>query len=263
MKRIPLLALSLLLTACGTNLFLPATAKKTSEITLNVFAAASLTDAFRELAERFEAENPQITVALNFAGSNTLRTQIEQGARVDVFASANAREMEILKAQGLVDSSRPFAENRLVVVTPASNPGAVSSFADLARPGLTLVLAAEEVPVGGYSRLVLDKVGESFKKKTLANLVSNENSVRQVLAKIQLGEADAGMVYASDASAASNVSVVEIPAKFNIQALYPIASPTGAPHPEAAQSFIDFLLSEEGQKILAQWGLLPVSDRNR
>ena len=263
MKRIPLLLIALLLAACGTDSLQPATAASASASTLNIFAAASLSESFRELASRFEAAHPEITVSLNFAGSNTLRAQIEQGAQADLFASANLNEMETLQAQGLINGFQPFAENRLVVITPAENTGALSQFADLANPGLKLVLAAEEVPAGNYSRQVLARLGEEFERKTLANLVSNENSVRQVLAKIQLGEADAGIVYASDLFAAEQVTVIEIPAEVNVSAVYALTQPLGARHPEAAQAFIDFLLSAEGQEILAKWGFLPLDEHTQ
>ena len=226
---------------------------------LTVFAAASLTGAFREMAAAFEATRPGVDVALNFAGSNTLRAQIEQGARADVFASANAREMDALVEIGLVnvEEKTVFLTNRLVVVTPAGNPAGISTLEELARPGLKLVLAAEEVPAGRYARRMLENAGADFKAQVLANVVSNETTVKQVVAKVQLGEADAGIVYASDAVAAPELPVIEIPAEWNVLAEYPIAPLIHAPHPELAEEFIAFALSAEGQVILKKWGFTP------
>ena len=174
--------------------------------TLTVFAAASLADAFTEIGIAFETANPGAAVVFSFAGSQTLRTQIEAGAPADVFASANSTEMDLLIDAGLVAAGAPqvFLSNKLAVILPPTNPKGVEQLQDLARPGLKLVLAAEEVPVGGYARQALDKMngsfGKEFKAQVLANVVSNEDNVKQVVAKVQLGEADAGIVYASDAN---------------------------------------------------------------
>ena len=227
--------------------------------TLVVFAAASLTDAFNEISKAFETTHPNVVVMLNFAGSNTLRAQIEQGAQADVFASANIGEMENLTKIGLVnvDKNITFLTNHLVVITPINNPAKLSTFQELSRPGLKLVLAAEEVPVGRYARLMLGNAGVKFKTQVLANVVSNENTVKQVVAKIQLGEADAGIVYASDAVASPDLPVIEIPSEWNVQAEYPIAPLVNAPHPELAEAFVDFVLSPEGGTILEKWGFTP------
>jgi molybdate transport system substrate-binding protein len=251
MKRILVLILTLfLLSACASDTLQPA------PVTLTVFAAASRSESFSEMATTFEESHPGVEVSLNFAGSNTLRAQIEQGANADVFASANNKEMEALVTDGLINADSPqiFLTNRLVVIMPANNPARLSTFNDLALPGLKLVLAAEEVPVGRYSRLMLENVGTDFKSQTLANVVSNENSVKQVVAKVQLGEADAGIVYASDAVAAPELPVIEIPSELNVQAEYPIAALKVAPHPELADEFVAFILSSEGQTVLQKWG---------
>jgi len=250
MKRIPSLILTLtLLSACASN------APGSDPIPLTVFAAASLTEAFSEIAITFESANPGVDVTLNFAGSNTLRAQIEQGAGADVFASANTKEMESLVANGLVrNAPHIFLTNRLVVITPVENPAGLSTFDELAHPGLKLVLAAEEVPVGRYSRQVLDNVGSDFNAQVLKNVVSNENNVKQVLAKVQLGEADAGIVYASDTVAEPELSVIEIPAEWNVLAEYPIAAMKNSSQPEMAADFVVFVLSDKGQSILKKWG---------
>jgi molybdate transport system substrate-binding protein len=261
MKHFASLLLSLvILSACVSSPSKPAPDLSGQQTTLTVFAAASLTDAFGEMAYTFESSHPGVDVALNFAGSNTLRAQIEQGARADVFASANKKEMEKLTEVGLVNVNEKtaFLRNHLVVIIPQNNPAMLSSFEELSRPGLKLVLAAEEVPAGRYARQMLDNVGVDFKDQVLANVVSNETDVKQVVTKVQLGEADAGIVYASDAVAAPELSVIEIPAKWNVLAEYPIASLENAPNPELADEFITFVLSPEGGAILQKWGFTPI-----
>ena len=227
--------------------------------TLTVFAAASLTESFTELAAAFEAAHPAVEVSLNFAGSNTLRAQIESGARADVYASADTREMNALIQVGLVNAEEEsiFLHNQLVLITPESNPASITSLDNLSRLGLKVVLAAEEVPVGRYTRLMLENVGADFATRVLANVVSNETTVKQVVAKIQLGEADAGIVYRSDAVAAPELPVFEIPAAINVLADYPIALLKDAPNPELAKEFVAFVLSQEGQAILQKWGFAP------
>jgi len=245
------IALLVSLSACGNS---------GAENTLTIFAAASLTEAFSELVSVFEISHPEVDVMLSFAGSNTLRAQIEQGAQADVFASANTQEMDSLAQIGLVnmDGIHIFSSNKLVIVTPENNPAEITTFEDLAHPDLKLVLAAEEVPVGRYARLMLDNAGQEFKTQVLENVVSNESTVKQVLAKVQLGEADAGIVYASDAASAPDLPVIDIPPEMNVLAEYPIATLRDTPNPELADAFVDFVLSTEGQPILQKWGFKPV-----
>lgn len=232
--------------------------------TLTVFAAASLTDAFEEIRTAFEAVHPDVEVQLNFAGSQALRTQIEQGAQADVFASANSQEMDALVAGNFIAAGAPqiFLTNQLVVILPASNPAGLVELSDLSRSGLKLILAAQEVPVGNYFLQALDKLGaalgEGFKDKVLANVVSYESDVKQVVVKVQLGEADAGIVYTSDAVAAPELQRIEIPIENNVVARYPLAVLTQSKHPDLAQAFIEFVLSAEGQSILKKWGFFPV-----
>ena len=231
--------------------------------TLNVFAAASLTDAFTEIGKNFEAANPGTTVTFNFAGSPALRTQIEEGAPADVFASANTKEMDTLITGGQVDASAPqlFLKNKLIVILPADNPAGIESLEDLATSGVKLVLAAEEVPVGNYARQSLDlmngQFGTDFMDKVLANVVSNEDNVKQVVAKVQLGEADAGIVYTSDAVAAPELQTLAIPDDLNVIATYPIAPLVNSANPDLATAFVDYVLSADGQAILAKWGFAP------
>jgi molybdate transport system substrate-binding protein len=236
---------------------------------LTVFAAASLTDAFQEIGQVFEAAQPGVRVIFNFAGSQQLALQIEQGAEADVFASADQRHVDKLVAAGLIasDASQVFAHNRLVVVLPGDNPGQIETLKDLARPGLKLILAGEQVPAGNYARQVLGKLsadpayGPGFQDAVLRNVVSNEENVRQVVAKVQFGEADAGIVYLSDLTSGSVLSLrqIDIPDRFNVTATYPIAVLKAAPHAGLARQFVQFVLSPDGQRILAQWGLSPAA----
>ena len=230
--------------------------------TLTVFAASSLLDAFNEIKSGFELTRPGVTVLFNFDGSHSLRAQLEQGAAADVFASANQKEMDAVIAASLAGSGAAtvFATNQLVVITPANGgqPANVHSLADLARPGVALVLAAEDVPVGDYARTSLanleSQLGPGYKDNVLANVVSSEDNVKQVVAKVQLGEADAGIVYTTDAAATPDLVSITIPAEYNVTARYPIAALSNAPQPELAAEFVTYVLSADGQAVLKKWG---------
>jgi molybdate transport system substrate-binding protein len=232
--------------------------------TLTVYAAASLTDAFTDIGKAFEAKHSGVTVVFNFGGSQNLRTQIEQGALADVFASANTNEMETLVSRNLVEAETPkvFVTNQLIVILPEQNPAGIASLGELTRPGLKLVLAAEEVPAGRYARQVLDNLsvqfGADYKDKVLANVVSNEDNIRQAVTKVQLGEADASIVYVSDAAAVPELQRIEIPADVNVIAEYPIAPLVESADPEMANEFIAYVLSPQGQTALEKWGFTPV-----
>jgi molybdate transport system substrate-binding protein len=231
--------------------------------TLTVFAAASLNDAFREIGQAFEKSHAGNLVQFNFSGSQGLSTQLQAGAQADVFASANMEEMQHLIDAGLVapDAPQIFVYNRLVVILPPDNPAGLTTLEDLARPGLKLVLAAEGVPAGDYARQVLENLnaayGADFKLHVLSNVVSNETNVKQVVTKVSLGEADAGMAYRSDITAAPELMTLDIPDDYNVTAEYPIAPIQSAAHPQQAIEFIQFVLSAEGQAILQKWGFMP------
>jgi len=236
--------------------------------TLQVFAAASLADAFNEIGQRLEQKRPGLTVRINFAGSQQLVTQIEQGAAADVFASADERWMTYAKQHDLVSGeSSIFARNRLVVIVPKTNPARIHRLQDLARGGVKLVIGADAVPVGRYSRTVLQNLsrdpafGADFATRTLKNVVSEEENVKSVVAKVQLGEADAGIAYRSDVTpgAARYIRLIEIPEQANVIASYPIAMIKDAREPDAAASFIELVLSSEGQSILERRGLIPAA----
>jgi molybdate transport system substrate-binding protein len=227
-----------------------------------VFAAASLTDAFGEIGRQFEQQNPGVSTVFNFAGSNQLAAQIGEGAPADIFASANRNQMEAMVASGRIDadSVQIFVTNRLVAIYPADNPAGLSTLQDLAQPDVLVVLASEEVPVGRYSLEFLDKAsldpayGSSFREDFLSNVVSYEENVRSVLNKIELGEADAGIVYTSDLVGVQGVSQIEIPDQLNSIAEYPIAFLNDSINAELAAEFVDFVLGEEGQAVLTDFG---------
>jgi molybdate transport system substrate-binding protein len=233
---------------------------------LTVFAAASLTDAFEELGALFQRGHPGITVRFNFAGSQQLAAQLEHGASADVFASADQRWLAQVQRLGLTAGDPVvFAHNRLVVVLPAENPARIQRLEDLARPGLKLVLAADAVPAGRYSREVLGNLsrrpgfGSDYAQRVLANVVSEEENVKGVVAKVQLGEADAGVVYRSDVTPgiSQKLQVLDIPAAANIVASYPIVVLSASRAPGAARAFVELVRGVEGRSTLAKHGLTP------
>jgi molybdate transport system substrate-binding protein len=234
---------------------------------LTIMAASSLTGAFEEIGAQFEASHPGVELEYNFAGSQQLAQQISQGAAAGVFASANQEQMDITIHSGRADRRqvRIFARNQLVIIYPQDNPARIASAADLARPGIKLVVAAKEVPVGRYTLEFLERAasspayGAGFEQAVLGNVVSYEANVKGVLAKVALGEADAGVVYRSDVSADAGAGVrqVEIPAALNVIAAYPIAPLLDAPDAVLAQEFVDYVLAEPGQAVLLKYGFLP------
>lgn len=234
---------------------------------LTVFAAASLTDAFGEIKVDLEAAHPGLSITYNFAGSQALVTQMGEGAEADVFASANNTQMKAAQEKDLIAGDPvTFVRNELVIVTPPDNPAGIDSPDDLGASGLRLVLAQAEVPVGRYAREAVCGMsqdtatfGEDFVGRVAGNVVSEEEDVRDVLAKVELGEADAGIVYVSDAFIGGDqVQQVKIPAGFNILATYPIATTTGGDE-ALGDAFITYVLSDDGQATLADYGFDPIS----
>jgi molybdate transport system substrate-binding protein len=217
---------------------------------VTVFAAASLKTAFTDIAAKFEAANPGTDVTLSFAGSADLVTQITQGAPADVFASADTRNMDKLKGEDLVAGEAPnFATNTLTIVVPPGNPAGITGFSDLARSGVKVVACASQVPCGSAAQAIERETGT-----TLAP-VSEESSVTDVLGKITSGEADAGLVYVTDArSAGSKVEEVRFPEAAKAINTYPIAAVKGARNKAAADAFVGFVLGAEGQAALAAAG---------
>lgn len=238
---------------------------------LVVFAAASLTDVFEEIADAFEAQH-NISVVLNFAGSSTLAAQIHNGAPADIFASANLPQMTRLLNDDLVTETAvtTFAENELVLVVPAANSAMIASAADLTNDDLLLVLAAPTVPIRDYTNTLLDNLAQTFgadyPDAVLANLVSEETNVRQVLARIALDEADAGFVYRTDITedVRDTVEIINLPSGSSPRAEYVIAPLAEARNPDAANRFIAFLQAEIAHSILAEHGFClptePTSD---
>jgi molybdate transport system substrate-binding protein len=266
-----LAAVSLLLSgACGGGRGGTGTPGETPSLSgnLTVFAASSLTDAFTQEKQAFEVAYPGVSVTFNFAGSPTLRIQLDQGARADVLVTADRKNMDAALQSGLVvDAATTFARNKLAVIVPKSNPGNIMSPFDLAKSGLKLVLAQRGVPAGDYARQIFQNMeadprgGAGFANKVLENLVSEEANVKAVVTKVQLGEADAGIVYVTDVTpdVAGDVMLIEIPDSLNVIAAYPIATTSDAGEPEIAKAFIKFILSAQGQQILEGHGFLPAS----
>ena len=266
-----LIALSSLLVACGsststTTTTPPVATATTAPVTLNVFAAASLTGSFNALAASYKQTHPNVNLILNYNGSQILEQQIANGAPADIFASADLANMQKASAAGLVGSSQIFAKNRLVVILPLSNPGKIMSLKDLARKGVKIDLEASTVPAGKYSRQALMKMSQSpvyganFASEVLGNVVSQEDNVKAVVQKVQLGEADAGFVYVTDAfSASGKVMVIDIPDPYNVIAQYPIAVVKNSAHASDAQAFVDFVLSPAGQAVMQKYKFIPVN----
>ena len=270
MRRFPLLIfICLLLAACAgpsRNLLSLGSSSASPEASqLTIMAAASLTEAFTEIEAAYESQH-DVDVIYSFAGSQQLAQQIISGAPADVFASANQKQMDLIIETGSIspDTVSVFAHNHLVIIFPSRNHADIQEMADLARPGISIVLASEEVPVGRYTLAYLDKaandaaLGEVFRSGVMDNIVSYENNVKAILTKIMLDEADAGIVYLSDLTgpAVDHLGSIEIPDHLNITAAYLIAPLTNSEHPEQAQDFTDFVLSEPGQEIIMHNGLL-------
>ncbi|MDD5371573.1 MAG: molybdate ABC transporter substrate-binding protein [Anaerolineaceae bacterium] len=235
--------------------------------TLTVLAAASLTESFGEIGKLFESQNPGVTVSFNFAGSQQLAQQLDQGVDADVFASASKKYMDTAVQSKRVNAADPktFAKNRLVVIFPKDNPGAISGLKDLAKPSLKLDLADKSVPVGQYSLDFLDKAAQDpgftaqFKDAVLKNVVSYEDNVKAVVTKVSLGEVDAGIVYVTDitAAAALKIGKLDIPDALNTVATYPIAPISNSKNLDLAKAFVALVLSPQGQAVLAKYGFIP------
>lgn len=230
-----------------------------------VFEAASLKEAFTGLAQRFEKEHPGTKIVTNATGSQELRAQIEHGAAADVFASADRKHMDALATQGLVVSPSVFTCNEPVVVVRMALASSIKGLADLPRAE-RIVIGTPEVPIGAYTLQILQKAaakyGADFGKRVEAKVASRELNVRQVLAKVVLGEADAGIVYRTDAiSAKGKVQVLTIPPELNVTAEYPIAVLKKAPNLQLARQWIDLVNSAAGAEALREAGFLPCSKR--
>jgi molybdate transport system substrate-binding protein len=255
LTRLALVALTLAAVSCapaGGPTGSRAGAASSEEIT--VFAASSLTEAFRELAPILERQRPGTTVRFNLASSSQLAVQIAEGAPADVFASADPLQMDVVEDAGLVDEPVVFARNRLVVLVPRDNPAAIASPMDLGDPGVKLVLAAPEVPAGNYARRALADLGVGAEAE--ANVVSNEEDVKAVVAKVALGEADAGIGYATDVTGEveQSIRVLRFPERADVVASYVLAPLSSAPSARGAAAFVELVTGTQGRRVLKEHG---------
>jgi molybdate transport system substrate-binding protein len=257
MKRVLTALAAIFLVSCGSTpgpAAAPTATPDTISGAINVFAAASLTAAFKDEGTAFQTKHPNATVTFNFAGSTSLVTSINNGAPADVFASADQPNMDkVVNAGNASSSPANFATNKLQIVVPPGNPKGIKGLADLANPGTVVILCAPAVPCGNYANQALSKAGVKVTPK------SQEQDVNAVVSKVSLGEADAGIVYVTDVKAAgAKVAGVDIPDAQNVIASYPMATVKGGPNPKGGAAFIDFVLSLPGQALLANYGFSKV-----
>lgn len=240
--RAALAGMALVAVSCGND------EGESGEIT--VFAAASLTDAFTEVGAAFTAANPDATANFSFDASSALVTQITEGAPADVFASADTTNMDKLVEAGLQGAEpQTFATNLLTIIVAPDNPLGITGVADLQNPDIITVVCAAEVPCGRYANEIFAAAGVTVSPASL------EQNVRGVVTKVTAGEADAGIVYVTDVIAVGDqASMIEIPDDINVVAEYPIATVAESSNAEIGQAFIDFVLGDEGQAILGEYG---------
>jgi molybdate transport system substrate-binding protein len=249
MKRLACLALATVLslttlTACGSD-----GSSGGKKVTLRVFAAASLTESFTKLGKEFHKDHPDTKVVFEFGPSSGLAEQIGQGAPADVFASASPTNMDTVVQAGSASDPKDFVTNSAEIAVPPSNPATITQLADLAKPGVKLVVCQPQVPCGKVAAQVFAKAGLKVKP------VSEEVDVKSTLAKVTLGEADAGVVYVTDVLAAGDkVKGIEIPAAQNASTTYPIATLTKSKHEKQAKEFVDLVLSGTGADVLKKAG---------
>lgn len=251
---------ALLLAACGDPKDAGEGGAETAEESnLTVSAAASLTDAFTEIGAAFEDANPHVTVTFNFGPSDGLATQINEGAPVDVFASASPTWMNVVQDEGPgVTGRTDFASNMLAIIVPSDNPAAIRNLDDLTDDSVQLVIAAEGVPAGDFARDIFENAG--IADAALANVVSNEEDVKAVITKVFSGDADAGIGYVTDVTTelVDQLSLITIPDDVNVITTYPIAVVAGSQEADLAQRFVDYVL-DGGQRTLANYAFLPAS----
>ena len=234
-------------------------------VTLRVFAASSLTEALTEAADAFEAENDGVRVEMHFAGSSQLRAQIEEGAEADVFVSADPDHLSAISRLLIASSITTFASNEMVVAM-ADSEQPLQSLEELAEPGVKIVIALPDVPAGRYARSLIAELGQregfphGYEETVLANIVSEETNVRAVLAKVLLGEADAGFVYRTDLRD-SGLSSLGIISQGAVDIVYAGAALDDSPRQSTAEGFLDFLILEQGGQILLNHGFHARSER--
>jgi molybdate transport system substrate-binding protein len=240
-----------------------------AEQTLVVSAATSLQDSFLEAGKIFESDHPGTRIAFNFASSNQLANQIEQGAPVDIFASADMSILNRLAGNNIITENSVMAKNKLTVIVSKNSSMKIEGLADLAKKGVRLIIAGNQVPAGRYARQFLQKAdqagsyGTDYNSLVLGNIVSEEPDLRMVAMKVAFGEGDAGIVYVSDITGdvGNKVRAIAIPDQLNVIAAYGIAIVKSSAHPEAAKEFYSLLLSPKGQAILTKNGLLPAQTK--
>ena len=250
MHRLLTLAIAVVLVGCTCGGAGPATSSVPLAGSITVFAGSSLTDAFKKAGDQVKLTTPGTDFLFNFGSSSTLATQIINGAPADLFASADDTNMQKV-VDAKLNESMPavFLSNRLQIAVAAGNPKQITGLADLAKPGLIVVLAAPTVPAGKYALEALQKA------RVAIRTASQEVDVRAVLNKVTLGEADAGVVYVTDVkSAGAKETGVDIPEQHQIIARYPIAVVKETKNPRLAKAYVDYLLSDDGQKLLAEFG---------
>ena len=262
------MAFTVLVAGCTSSPTVSPTPTAMPKTDLTVFAAASLGGAFNETKAAYEAQHNDVNVVFNFDGTQNLRAQVEQGARADVFAAASTSHMNALKNESYMNNSTigNFANNKLAVIVPKDNKANITSLADLAKPGVKIVIGTKDVPVGGYATQIMEKMGNNstygkdYQTAVMNNIASRETTVNYVVSKVALGEADAGFVYVSDVPAEykDKVTAIPIPDSLNVIAVYPIGVLKDAKSPAAAQGFVDFVRSADGKAILAKYGFTPV-----
>jgi molybdate transport system substrate-binding protein len=231
---------------------------------LTIFAAASLKDVLAEAETAYEAANPGTDLTISTDSSAALETQIEQGAPVDVFLSADTTNPQKLVDRGFASGAAiPFAGNKLTVIVPTDNPGGIRSPVDLAKDGVRIIAAGDEVPITRYATRLVENLGQQpdapagFAAAYAANVASKEDSVGQVVAKIELGEGDAGIVYVTDAAASDEVTPIDVPDAANVSATYAGVVVGESTSQDAAAAFLDWLTGPDGQAVLSSFGFLP------
>lgn len=258
----PLLLLLLVLPACGGA----ATPSSPPAFSLVVFAGASLTEPFQAIATTYHATHSHVTITYNFAAGPALLQQLSSGASADVLALADPMMMKKAQDAGLVNTAQTFAKDTLVVILPSSNPAKITSLKDLAKHGVKISVENPNVPAGMATRKVLANMAESpaygtsYQSAVNKNIVSQEETVKGVVQKVQLGEVDAGFALQSDVTAAvvSRVNVLAIPETFNVVLQFPVAVVKQTAHVTEAQAFVQYLLSQEGQTILTNYKFMSI-----
>ncbi|WP_186576978.1 molybdate ABC transporter substrate-binding protein [Aquibacillus kalidii] len=260
---IPLL---ILLIAIGSFAYNSNSNETGQKVELFALVAANATEPFKDLMKEFETNHPNVDVKATFAGTQIVRTQLEQGANADIFLSADLGHIEAVKKQDLINEFQPVSLNSVTMVVPKNNPRKISSLEDLGSKDLKLVIGTDTVPIGRYSRQVIknasDEYGQKFPDKVMDNVVSLETNVKQVLQKVSLGEAEVGMVYPTDVTPdfAKKVKKIKIPDKFNIVATNYISVTKKAPNKKLAKEFVEMMLSDKGQKIFKKYGYKSVNE---